>query len=106
METLFYSGEKQPHMRWEEFEKQLTKAFTIYECYEGRNMYSDLHKLCILIQKVDADFLVQIKTSINLKLTRDPVTITYNQALTTFRNEVNLKFPPSGWKHQAYTLDQ
>jgi hypothetical protein len=93
METLFYSGEKQPHMWWEEFEKQLTKAFTIYECYEGRNVYSDLHKLCIIIRKVDTDFLMQIKTSINLELTREPVTITYNQALTTFRNEINLNFP-------------
>ena len=94
METLFYSGEKQPHMWWEEFEKQLTKAFVIYERHEGRNVYSDLHKLRILIRKVDADFLKHIKTSINLELTRDPVTITYEQALTTFRNEVNLKFPP------------
>ena len=94
METLFYSGEKQPHMWWEEFEKQLTKAFTIYERYEGRHVYSDLHKLRILIRKVDADFLAHTKTSINIELTRDPVTITYDQALTTFRNEVNLKFPP------------
>ena len=94
METLFYSGEKQPHMWWEEFEKQLTKSFTIYERHEGRNVYSDLHKLRILIRKIDADFLTQIKSSINLELTRDPVTITYDQALTTFRNEVNLKFPP------------
>ena len=81
-------------MWWEEFEKQLTKAFTIYERNEGRNVFSDSHKLRILIRKVDADFLNQIKTSINLELTRDPVTITYDQALTTFRNEVNLKFPP------------
>ena len=94
LETLFYSGEKQPHMWWEEFEKSLTKAFTIYERYEGRNVYSDQHKLRILIQKVDADFLTSVKTSINLELTRDPVTMTYNQALTNFCNEVNLKYPP------------
>ena len=94
LETLFYSGEKQPHMWWEEFEKQIIKAFTIYERNEGRNVFSDTHKLRILMRKIDADFLSQIKTSINLELTRDPVTITYDQALTTFRNEVNLKFPP------------
>jgi hypothetical protein len=94
LETLFYSGEKKPHMWWEEFEKQLTKAFTIYEKYEGRDVYSDLHKLRILSRKVNADFLQAIKTSINLELTRMPVTITYDQALTNFRNEVNLKFPP------------
>ena len=27
LDSLFYSGEKKPHMWWEEFEKQLTKAF-------------------------------------------------------------------------------
>ena len=94
LETLFYTGEKPPHMWWEEFEKLLTKSFTIYERYEGRHVYSDLHKIRILIRKVDADFLKSIKITINLELTRNPVTITYDQALTTFRNEVNLKFPP------------
>lgn len=94
LETLFYTGEKQPHMWWEEFEKLLTKSFTIYERYEGRHVYSDLHKLRILIRKVNADFLQSIKTTINLELTKSPITITYDQALTTFRNEVSLKFPP------------
>ena len=51
MEMLFYSGEKQPHMEWEEFKKQLTKIFTIYDHYKGRNIYSDLLKLCTLIGK-------------------------------------------------------
>ena len=87
LETLLYTGEKPPHMWWEEFEKLLTKSFTIYERYEGRHVYSNLHKIHILICKVDADFLKSIKTTINLELTRDPVTITYDQALTTFRNE-------------------
>ena len=94
LDTLFYTGEKQPHMWWEEFETQLTKAFTIYERYEGRAVYSDLHKLRMLIRKVNADFLAQTKTSINIELTREPVTMTFDRALTTFRNEVNLKFPP------------
>jgi len=31
LETLFYSGEKKPHMWWEEFEMQLTTCFTIYD---------------------------------------------------------------------------
>ena len=94
LDTLHYTGERQPHMWWEEFEKQLTKAFTIYERHEGRTVYSDLHKLRTLIRKVDADFLMQVKSSINIELTRDPVTMTFDRALTTFRNEVNLKFPP------------
>jgi hypothetical protein len=81
-------------MWWEEHEKQLTKAFTIYKKCEGREVYSDLHKLRILTCKVNAEFLQAMKTTINLELTKEPVTITYKQALTNFRNEVNLKFPP------------
>lgn len=56
MKTLFYSGEKKPHMWWEEFEKELTQVFTIYEKHEGRAVYSNQMKLCTLMDKVDAIF--------------------------------------------------
>jgi hypothetical protein len=39
--SLFYSGEKKPHMWWEEFEKQLTSAFTIFNHREGRVVLSE-----------------------------------------------------------------
>ena len=32
LNNLFYSGENKPHMRWYEFEKQLTDAFNTYDC--------------------------------------------------------------------------
>ena len=34
------------------------------------------------------------KSSVNIELSRIPVALTYDQALTTFRNVVNSKFPP------------
>jgi hypothetical protein len=39
--SLFYSGEKKPHMWWEEFEKQLTSGFTIFNRQEGRVVHSE-----------------------------------------------------------------
>jgi hypothetical protein len=92
--SLFYAGEKKPHMWWEEFEKQLTSAFTIYNKREGRVVPSPEMKLRILLNKVQADFLVHVKASIGIELTRQPITLTYEQALATFRNKVNRKFPP------------
>ena len=94
LETLFYSGEKKPHMWWEEFEMQLTTCFTIYDRKEARVVHSNEMKLRILCRKVNADFLVQIKAAISIKMTRLPVTLTYEQALSSFRNKENRKFPP------------
>jgi hypothetical protein len=94
IEHLFYAGEKKPHMWWDEFERQLTKSFAVYDKKEGRQVYSDEMKLRILCRKVQADFLQQTRTTIQIDLTRDPVTMTYSQALTNFRNEVNRKFNP------------
>ena len=92
--NLHYAGEKRPHMWWDEFEKGLTYAFTVVDKRERRVVYSDEMKLRILLQKVNVDFLQPIKTAINVELYKLPVTMTYNQALMNFRNEVNRKFPP------------
>jgi len=92
--SLFYSGEKRPHMWWDEFERQLTYAFTIIDKKEGRQVYSDNMKLRIVTKKVQADFLTSLKAGINIELTKTPITFTYAQALSAFRNEVNRKFPP------------
>ena len=92
--TLHYNGEKKPHMWWDEFERQLTKAFAMYDRKEKRQVYSDEMKLRTLCNKVQADFLQATRTSIMIDLSRIPVTMTYAQALSNFRNEVNRKFPP------------
>lgn len=92
--TLYYSGEKKPHMWWEEFERRLTRAFTIYDKREGRQVYSNEMKLRCLVGKIDADFLQLTKSTIDLELTRVPITMTYELALAAFRNNVNKKHPP------------
>ena len=51
-------------------------------------------KLRVLIQKINADFHLSVKVAMSIELTRTPLTMTYEQALMTFRNKVNRKHPP------------
>jgi hypothetical protein len=57
-------------------------------------VHSDEMKLRMLLNKVQADFLVHVKASIGIELARQHITLSYEQALATFRNEVNRKFLP------------
>ena len=82
-------------MWWDEFERRLTIYFNMYDKKEKRQVYSDEMKLRILCRKVNADFLEPTRQLINVDLTRTPVTMTFAQAVASFRNEVNRKFPPS-----------
>ena len=50
--------------------------------------------LCILNRKILADFLQATKASINLELDKTNLTISYENALAAFRNQVNQKLPP------------
>ena len=94
--SLFYSGEKKPHMWWDKFESELTSAFTTYDKKEGRAVYSDEMKLRTLLKKINADFLQQTKSTIQVDMTRIPMTMTYEIALANFRNLVNSKFSVAG----------
>ena len=51
-------------------------------------------KLRTLLNKINADFLGATKASLGVEMARIPMTMTYEQALASFRNEVNRKFPP------------
>ena len=52
-------------------------------------------KLRILLQKINVDFLQGVKAAMSIELSRTPLLMTYEQAVMTFRNEVNSKFPPN-----------
>ena len=95
LKTLFYGGEKPPHMWWVEFERRLTGAFQVYVKREGRIVHSDEMKLRTLIEKVKCDWLTPVKAGISIELTKIPVTYTYDQALNAFRTEVHKKHPPT-----------
>jgi hypothetical protein len=93
IKNLFYAGEKPPHMWWLEFEKKLTRAFNAYVKREGRIVHSDSMKIWMLVDKIKADFLTPTKAQLEIELSRTPMTITYEQALSLFRNMVNQKHP-------------
>ena len=94
LKTLFYAGEKPPHMWWAEFEKRLTRAFNAYVKREQRIVHSDPMKIRMLIDKIKADFLTPTKAQLEIELSRVPMTMTYEQSLALFRNMVNQKHPP------------
>ena len=94
LDTLFYQGEKKPHMWWLEFERRLNMAFATYVKYEGRQVHSDQHKLRILLNKVKCEWLNPLKASIGIELSRTQNTFTYAQALVAFKTEIHKKFPP------------
>ena len=90
-------------MWWEELEKQLISAFVAYEKYEKRQVHSNKIKLRILLDKVNAEFLAHTKAGIGIKITRMPMNMSYTQALSGFKNEVNRKSPPKiGSNHRAH----
>lgn len=95
LNTLHYNGEKKPYMWWTEFEKQLTWAFGAFDSKEERVVYSDVMRLRMLLRKVQADFLSSQKASIDVELSKIPMTYTYSQALQCFREAVTKKFPPT-----------
>jgi hypothetical protein len=94
IKNLFYAGEKPPHMWWSEFEKRLTRAFNAFVKREGRVVHSNTMKIRMLIDKIKADFLTPTKAQLEIELSRVPMTVTYEQALSLFRNMVIQKHPP------------
>ena len=94
LKTLDYLGEKRPQMWWTQFEIELNFAFTAYQKKENRVVHLEDMKLRILLGKIKADFLSNAKASINVALAAVPMTMTYTQAITTFRQMVHSKYPP------------
>ena len=68
-------------MWWEEFEKRLTSAFVTIDRDEGRMVYSEQQKLWLLMGKVNADFLSQIRSTLTIQMSQVPMVLTYNPTL-------------------------
>ena len=81
-------------MWWDKFERQITDAFNTYDRLEKRSVHSNNMRLRILNRKILADLFQATKSSIKLELTKTPVTITYENALAAFHNQVNQKSLP------------
>lgn len=73
LKTLFYVGEKPPHMWWSEFEKCLTRALNGYVKRKGRIVHSDSMNIRMLIDKIKADFLTPpTKAQLENELSQTP----------------------------------
>ena len=70
-------------------------AFATIDKDQGKQVYTDIAKLHMLNKKIKADFLEQVRTSIEIELAKVPITMTYNVALASYRNTVNCKHPPN-----------
>jgi len=92
---LHYSGEKPPYMTWTDFERQLRAAYAAYDRREKRVVHSNEMRLRTLMEKVNADFLQSAKTAFEIMMDQTPMTLTFEAAMTTFRNAVRKKFPTS-----------
>ena len=69
-------------MWWLDFDRLFNEAFTIYNIRERIFVHYKNTKLRILCRKVTSDFIQHTKASINIELSRVPITITYQEALT------------------------
>ena len=99
LSSLFYLGEKKPHMWWDEFEACLVNAFVTFDKDATRQVHTNDMKLRLLNTKIRADFLSNMKANIQMEMNKVPRTMTFQNALTNYRNMVNKKFPQDQSAH-------
>ena len=100
LRDLFYTGERQPHMWWDEFESRLTNAFAVIDKDAGRIVHTGEAKLRLLNNKIRADFMITMKTHIEMEMIKVPCTMTFQAALANYRNTVNQKYPHDQQTHK------
>ena len=111
IQELFYLGEKYPSMWWDEFETRFTNALATIDKDAGRAVYTNDAKLRMLNNKIRADFLLTMKTSIDMEMNKVPMTKTFEGAMRNYRYTVQAKFPDDPKAHkkrkiQAATAQQ
>eukprot|EP00980_Cylindrotheca_fusiformis_P021541 scaffold8394_cov85-Cylindrotheca_fusiformis.AAC.1 len=86
IENLFYSGERQPHMWWDRFERELKEAYAIVDRNAGRNVHEDDAKLRKLVNhRVTADFLKGAKDVLLVEMGKPNAGgMTFDMAMATF----------------------
>ena len=92
IQELYYTGKKKPNMWWDEFEISMTNAFAIVDKDAAWQLNIYESKLHRLNNKVRADFLINMKTFIEMQMSATPMTMIYSAALTNYSNTVNQRF--------------
>ena len=89
-----YKGEIHPYMWWTKFEQELQKAHAILDADAGQRVYNDAMRLRQLQDKIQCDWLVNHKATVDAEIAKIPMTMTFVTALSIYRNAVNAKYPP------------
>ena len=89
-----YKGEIQPYMWWTKFEQELLKAHSILDTDAGRQVYNESMRIRQLQDKIQCDWLVNHKATVDAEIAKIPMRMTFATALTIYRNAVNAKYPP------------
>lgn len=97
IETIFYTGEKPPHMWWDKFKADLEWAYNKVQtkAAQGRIVYTEEDKLRKLPDRIKADFLAPQMANINAQLCMTPCPITHEMALLQLQQVVHRKHPPN-----------
>ena len=93
IDTLYYTGETR-YMPWQKFESELTKAYAVVDKHYKRAVHADETKLRKLQKdRIRADFLKAQHTTVEADCAKVPMTMTFDTAMTIYRNAVESKYP-------------
>eukprot|EP00980_Cylindrotheca_fusiformis_P018607 scaffold6163_cov78-Cylindrotheca_fusiformis.AAC.3 len=113
VENIFYSGERQPHMWWDRFERELREAYATLDMNAGRPVHDDETKLRKLVNhRVNADFLKGAKDVLLVEMGKPNAGgMTFDMAMATFWNAVNSEIARkpagvSGRRGRAFKISQ
>ena len=84
---------KQPHAWWDKFEVKLTNTFSVIDTNAARQFHTDVIKLRMINSKLRADFLVAMKTNIEMQINMQPIVMIYTSTLSNYRNTFNQRHP-------------
>ena len=69
-------------MWWDKFEVKLTNDFAVIDKNIGRQVHTDMMKLRMINSKIRSEFLVTMKTNIDMQMNMQPMVMTYKSALS------------------------
>ena len=98
-QEIFYGGK---------FEVKLTNAFSVLDKNSDHHVHTDVMKLMMLNSKIRANFLVAMKTNIEMQMNMQPMVMTYTSTLSNYLNTVNQRHPnannPNKTRNRIQTL--
>ena len=89
IQELFYTGEKKPHVWWDESEIRLNNSFAIIDKDAGRQIHTNESKLRLLNKNIRAKFLTTKTMTIGMQMSIITMNIAYFSELSKYRNTVN-----------------